>query len=94
MTSVSDPSESRALNWSLTLGGAICLALGVLVFLKSRQPLGFRSFILLVALALLPLGLSGLGASHYPRLASGLKVVGKVFIGFALFSLSWALSHP
>lgn len=87
------PSDSRLLDWSLTIGGIICLVVGTLVLMKSRQPLVFRSFILLVSFCLWPAGIGHLPEASHPALSARLKWVAKVFIGLALFSLSWTLSH-
>lgn len=88
------PSDSRLLDGSLVLGGCIALAAGTLVLLKGTQALIPRSFTLLVAVVLLAWGLGNLLASRHPVLAARLNFTARLFVGFAIFSLSWALSHP
>lgn len=89
-----ESSSSRVVDWSLALGGACCLAVGLFVFVKSEQPVMHRSIILLISICLLALGTSHLVEAHSPVLAARLKFVARMFAGFALFSVSWTLSHP
>ena len=89
-----DKNGSRLPDWLLTLGGGGGLVLGILVLLRGRQPLIHRSSALLIALCFLCLGLGGLIEAQRPGPGSQLKFAGKLFAGFALFSISWAISHP
>ncbi len=84
----------RLVDWSLTIGGCFGLVLGILVLLKSQQAPIPRSFIFLVAVFLSGMGIGNLLDPGYPELSERFKFVGKVFAGFAIFSLSWAISHP
>ena len=86
-------SGSWLLDWSLTIGGIICLVVGTLVLMKSRQPLVFRSFILLVSFCLWPAGVGNLLEASRPALSTRLKWLAKLSIGLALFSMSWTLAH-
>lgn len=83
----------RLLDWSLTLGGCICLAIGILVLRKSSQPYISRSFMFLISVSMLSMGLGNLLEPDQSLLASRFKFIAKVFLGFAVFSFSWALSH-
>jgi hypothetical protein len=42
----------------------------------------------------LGMGLGNLLELTYPELSSKFKFIAKVFAGFAVFSMSWAISHP
>jgi hypothetical protein len=89
----SDTAGSRILNWSLTIGGGICLVIGVLVLVKSQQPPIPRSSIFLISVFVLNMGIGNLLEHNYPEWASRFKFIAKVFAGFAIFSISWGLSH-
>lgn len=84
----------RLLDWSLTIGGCLGLVVGIVVLLKSQQALIPRSFIFLVSIFLLGIGIGNLLDPDHPELSERFKFVGKLFVGFAIFSLSWAVSHP
>lgn len=88
-----DKTGSRLPDWLLTLGGGVGLVLGIVVLLQSRQPLIHRSSVALISLCFLCLGLGGLLENQRPGPGSQLKFAGKLFAGFALFSISWAISH-
>ena len=94
MSMLPSPSRSRVLDWSLTLGGCVCLAIGSLVLLKGQQAPISRSFVFLASIFLLGMGLGNLLEPSHPEAAARARFVGKVFAGFAIFSLSWAISHP
>ena len=100
MADPADPSPNPSgvpeplLGWSLLLGGLVCLAAGILVLQRGQGSLVSRSFLVMAGLFLGPLGLGRLLQAHRPGLAARLEFVAKVCAGFALFSLSWALSHP
>lgn len=81
------------LDWSLTIGGAICLGLGILVLLKSKQAFIPRSFMALISVSSLTMGLGNLLEPSHSLLASRFRFIAKVVLGLALFSLSWTLSH-
>ena len=89
----SETSGSKVLDWSLTIGGCICLAIGALVLVKSRQPLIPRSFMLLMSVSILTMGIGNLLQPRHSLPSSRFKFIAKVFLGFAIFSFSWALSH-
>ncbi len=88
------PSDSRLLDGSLVLGGCIALAAGTLVLLQGTQALIPRSFTLLAGVVPLAWGLGNLLSGRHPRLAARLNFTARLFVGFAIFALSWALSHP
>ena len=94
MSSDSETSGSRLLDWSLTIGGSICLAIGALVLVKSSQPLIPRSFMILISVSILTMGIGHLLEPGRSLLSSRFIFIAKVFAGFAIFSFSWALSHP
>ena len=84
---------TRVLNWALTLGGSVCVVIGLVILVKSPQPPSPRSFIFLVSVFASTMGIGNLLEFSHPELSSRLKFTGKVFAGLALFSLSWTLSH-
>jgi len=86
--------NARLLSWSLTIGGCVCFAIGSLVLWRGQQSPIQRSFILLMSIFMLGMGLGGLLESSHPQLSSRFTFIGKVFAGFAIFALSWTLSHP
>ncbi len=86
-------SDPRLLDGTLLLGGLACLAAGLLVLVKGQGSMVSRSFLVLLALFLGPLGLGRLLQARRPVLAGRLEVFAKVCAGLALFSLSWSLSH-
>jgi len=86
--------SSRLLGASLILGGGLCLVAGALVFSKLQQPLINRGFYLLIPVFMVFLGVGKALESRQPELASKFQFTAKVCAGLALFSLSWALSHP
>ena len=88
-----DAFGSQVLAWSLTIGGCICLGIGILVLLKSKQEIITRSFMALISVSILTMGLGNLLEPGQPLLASRFRFIAKVVFGFALFSLSWAFSH-
>jgi hypothetical protein len=88
-----DTFGSRVLDWSLTIGGSICLVIGVVVLFKSQQPPIPRSSIFLIAVFVQNMGIGNLLEPNYPEWASRFKFIAKVFAGFAIFSISWGLSH-
>ncbi len=100
MAEPADPSPNPSgvpeplLAWSLLLGGLVCLAAGALVLQRGQGSPVSRSFLALAGLFLGPLGLGRLVRARRPALAARLEFVAKLCAGFALFSLSWALSHP
>lgn len=87
------PASEPLFDWSLVLGGLGCLAAGILVLQRGQGSMVSRSFLVLLALFLGPLGLSRLLRARRPALAARLEVFAKVCAGLALFSLSWSLSH-
>jgi hypothetical protein len=87
------PSPSRALDLSLAIGGCLCLAVGSVAFSKVQQPILNRGFYLLVPVFMLLMGVGKLLEARQPELGSKWVFIARVFAGFALFSLSWALSH-
>ena len=94
MTLPSKASDALVLDWSLTIGGFICLVVGIGVLVKSQQAPIPRSFIFLISVFVTSMGLSNLLNPDHPEWSARFKFIGKVFAGFAIFSLSWALSHP
>jgi hypothetical protein len=86
-------SRSRTHHWSLVIGGALCFVVGVVVLLKSQQAPIPRSFILLVSVFVLSMGIGKLLNPRFPEWSSRFIFIGKVFAGFAIFSISWAISH-
>lgn len=93
MTLRSSTLNTRVLDWSLTAGGMVCLVIGIAVLVKSQEPLIPRGFISLVSVFITSIGISNLLIPGYPELSARFKFIGRLFAGFALFSLSWALSH-
>lgn len=93
MTQNPAPSPSRALDLSLAIGGILCLVVGSVAFFKVQQPILNRVFYLLVPVFMLFMGVGKLLEASQPELGSKLVFIAKVLAGFALFSLSWALSH-
>ena len=85
---------SRALDWALAIGGSLGFVIGAVVFMKSQQPPIQRSFIFLVSVFVATTGIGQMLETSHPELSSRFKFTGKVFAGFALFSISWARSHP
>jgi hypothetical protein len=59
----------------------------------SRQSPIPRSFIFLISVFITSMGISNLLNPGYPEWSARFKFIGKVFAGFAIFSLSWAISH-
>ena len=86
-------SNPRVFDWSLVIGGFTCLVIGIAVLVKSQQAPISRSFIFLISVFLTSIGISNLLNPNYPELSARFKFIGRVFAGFAIFSLSWAISH-
>ena len=86
-------TRSQLLDWSLALGGLLGLVAGVLVFLSSHQDPISRSFVCLVSVSLTAMGVGNLLESRHPLVARRFTFVAKVFVGFALYSLSWGLTR-
>jgi hypothetical protein len=94
MSPKAETTGTHVLDWSLTIGGIFGLILGVIVFLKSQQAPIPRSFTFLISVFIAAMGIGNLLEPRHPEWSSRFKFAGKVFAGFAIFSLSWALSHP
>lgn len=94
MSSNSTVVGPRLVDWSLTIGGCLGLAVGIVVLVKSELAPIPRSFIVLASVFLLGMGIGNLLDPDHPELSERFKFVGKLFAGFAIFSLSWAVSHP
>lgn len=86
-------TRSQLLDWSLTVGGLLGLVAGGLVFLQSHQDPISRSFVGLASISLTAMGIGNLLEARQPLVARRCIFVAKVFVGFALYSLSWGLSH-
>jgi hypothetical protein len=61
--------------------------------MKSKQELIPRSFMVLISISILSMGIGNLLEPGHSLLSSRFKFIAKVVLGFALFSFSWALSH-
>lgn len=70
------------------------LVIGTVVFLKSQQAPIPRGFIFLLSVFISTMGIGNLLEPRCPELSSRFRFIGKVFAGFAIFSISWAISHP
>jgi hypothetical protein len=88
-----DSSGSRLLDWSLAVGGGICLGIGILVLAKGQQPLASRSFMALISVSMVTMGIGNLLEPSLPLLSSRFKFIAKTFLGLAILSFSWGLSH-
>jgi hypothetical protein len=93
MTLNSTTSNARVLDWSLAIGGFSCFVIGIAVLVESQQAPIPRSFVFLVSVFITSIGVSNLLNPGYPELSARFKFIGRVFAGFAIFSLSWAISH-
>ena len=87
-------TNPRLFDWSLTIGGAILLAAGAWLWVRGPQVLLPPHSVALVGVSLACLGLGNLLNPSQPEASTGLTLTGKILAGLAIFSISWALSHP
>ena len=90
-TNLSDP---RLFDWSLTIGGSLLLGVGIWLWVRGAQLFLPPHSVVLVGVSLACLGLGNLLNPSQPEASTGLTFTGKVLAGLAVFSISWALSHP
>lgn len=87
-------TNPRLYDWSLTIGGVLLLGTGAWLWLRGPQSFLPPHSVVLVGAALGCLGLGNLLNPSHQEASTGLTFTGKVLAGLAIFSISWALSHP